>query len=103
MLKIISFSLILTTTTYVHASQSQEEINQKMCGSTEYRFDSFSKECIYCAHGLKYDDNLKCIGTPDVLGKCYADHHYHAATQECMFCALGYNFNETSRKCGKEK
>ena len=103
MLKAISFFLIVTTMIDAHASQSREEINLEKCGSTEYRFDSSSKECVYCAQGLQYDDNLKCVGIPDVLGKCYGDHHYHAATQECMFCAVGYHFNETSRLCEGKK
>ena len=91
------------TITAVGAQESllQEELSLFMCGEASYRFDGSSKECVYCAHGLHYDGDQKCVGTPDLLGKCKAGHHYHAATQECMFCAQGFAFNQTSRGCEK--
>ena len=107
MLKFIAVFLMLPTVVWGQNAQSQESINLQMCGAKQYRFNEFSKECIYCAHGFKYDANLKCVGTPDVLGKCYGGysepHHYHAATNECMFCANGYVFSETSRVCEQKK
>jgi hypothetical protein len=99
MLKYTIPFLMIITAVCAQKNVSQDEINLRMCGEANYSFDESSKECVYCAHGLKYNEKQKCVGTPDVLGKCYGDHHYHAATQECMFCALGYTFNETSRQC----
>ena len=101
MLKYLAILLVMVAP--IWAQNNQEKINLDLCGSSDYRFDQASHECIYCAHGLHYDKDLKCVGTPDVLGKCYGDHHYHAATEECMFCAKGYGFNETSRTCENGK
>ncbi len=103
MLKFTLFFLVMITAAYAQKGVSPSEVNLQMCGEANYRFDDRSKECIYCAHGLKYDKNQKCVGIPDVLGKCFANHYYQAKTQECTFCALGNIFNKTSRKCEKEK
>ena len=78
---------------------SQDEVNRKKCGKPNFHFNPNLKNCSYCAHGLEYDNTHTCVGTPDVIGKCFGEHHYHALTQECHFCSLGYTFNETSRLC----
>lgn len=103
MLKFIIPLFMTMTIAWAQEKSVSEELNLLMCGESEYRFDETSKECIYCAHGLQYDKTQKCIGIPDVLGKCNSNHHYHAATQECMFCAQSYMFNEVSRKCEMKK
>lgn len=95
--------IAMMSTAWAQGNQPPEKVNLDMCGSSDYRFDLASKECVYCAHGLHYTEDLKCIGTPNVLGKCYGGHHYHAATEECMFCAKGYGFNEKSRRCEVKK
>ena len=78
----------------------EEEMSLDMCRSLDHRFDSAVSECVYCAQGLHYDqDKSQCVGTPDVLGKCFGNDHYHAKTQECMYCALGYSFHEDIREC----
>lgn len=78
--------------------------NNAPCRLENHRFDPESFTCIYCAHGLTYDrETLQCKGTPDVIGKCFGEDHYHARTQECMYCAKGYHFKESSRKCEKER
>lgn len=70
------------------------------CRLKTHRFNAQLNECIYCAQGLKYDDDtLKCLGISDTIGKCVGDDHYHAATQECMYCATGYTFNNQLRIC----
>lgn len=74
------------------------------CRLGDHRFAPQSFTCIYCAHGLTYDPTtLQCKGTPNVIGKCFGEDHYHARTQECMYCAKGYHFNESSRKCEKDR
>lgn len=98
----IVFLIIATpvvTPVAAQKGQSQDELNSRMCGGANFQFDSRLNRCSYCAHGLEYDANQKCRGIPDVIGKCFGDHHYHAATQECHFCAFGHAFNETSRQC----
>jgi len=78
----------------------EEEMSIALCSSVEHRFDPQANACVYCAHGLHYAPHTsQCIGTPDVLGKCYGEHHYHAKTQECMYCAEGYLFHEDIREC----
>ena len=78
----------------------EEEMSLEMCGSLGRRYDVGSNACIYCAHGFTYDPKKsKCTGIPDVLGKCFGEHHYHAKTQECMYCAKGYKFNEDFKEC----
>ncbi|MBS0271817.1 MAG: hypothetical protein JSR85_04140 [Proteobacteria bacterium] len=103
MLKFIIPFFMTMSVAWGQENTAQEKLNLLMCDASEYRFDEVTLECIYCAHGLQYDDKQKCVGTPNVLGKCNANHHYHAATQECMFCAQGYAFNEISRSCEKKK
>lgn len=99
MLRFTTLFLIFTTVAWAQGTRSQEAASLKMCGESKARFDQALNECIYCANGFKYNDALKCVGTPDVLGKCIGNDHYHAATNECMFCATGYTFNEKSRTC----
>lgn len=78
----------------------EEEMSLEMCRSLDHRFESDSNECIYCAHGLSYNlETLQCVGTPDVIGKCFGDDHYHAKTQECMYCAQKYIFNDDIKGC----
>jgi hypothetical protein len=101
MLKFTISFLMMITAVCAQKGLSQDEINLRMCGEVNFNFNRELKNCSYCAHGLKYDQTRKCVGTPDVLGKCYGDHHYHAATQECMFCAKEATFDETSRTCEK--
>ncbi|OJW47566.1 MAG: hypothetical protein BGO67_04260 [Alphaproteobacteria bacterium 41-28] len=103
MLKFLFPFLMMVGSAYAHKCASPDELNLKMCGTPHKCFDEPSKECIYCAHGLHTNADGKCVGTPDVLGKCYGEDHYHAATQECMVCALKHAFNETSRKCELQK
>lgn len=78
----------------------EREMSLDLCRSLEHRFETTSHACVYCAHGLHYEGMPpQCIGTPDVIGKCYGDDHYHAQTQECMYCGKGYAFNEDIREC----
>ncbi len=93
--------LMMATSVSAQNRLSQEELNLQMCGESNFNFDSSLNKCSYCAHGLKYNQNNTCVGTPDVIGKCFGEDHYHAATQECHKCALGSAFNETSRQCEK--
>ncbi len=108
MLKYAAILLSMTSIAWAEADkQTQEqseqfdlEMNLEMCRSMEHRFDPATNQCVYCAHGLQYVKELSvCKGTPDAIGKCYGDDHYHAATQECMYCAKGYTFNEDIRAC----
>ena len=78
----------------------EKEMSLDMCRSIDHRFDSDSHECVYCFDGFHYDLNTStCMGTPDVLGKCFGEDHYHANTKECMYCAKDYVFNEDIREC----
>lgn len=85
----------------IDAEQNYEkEMSLDMCRSLNHRFDSDSHACVYCAHGLHYDlESLKCMGTPDVIGKCFGEDHYHASTKECMYCGKEYIFDEDIREC----
>jgi len=100
MIKFATLFLMMTAPAWAQYSPSDELRNMTMCGTKNHRFDPATNACIYCAQGLHSNKELKCEGTPDVLGKCYGSHHYHAATQECMFCAKGFSFDEKSRQCG---
>lgn len=80
-----------------------EFLSFDMCQSPDHRFDEVSKECIYCAHGTKYNPgSVQCEGMLSWLGKCFGEDHYHAATKECMYCAEGYAFSEETRQCEAE-
>lgn len=95
------FILFITAVT---AEELQHEGSLEMCRSLNHRFDTSLDECIYCAHGLTFDsEKSQCVGTPDVIGKCYGEDHYHAATQECMYCAKGHDFDEGMRICIPKK
>ena len=73
----------------------EEDMIMTLCHSADHRFDSLANSCVYCAQGFQYDRNSsRCIGTPNILGKCYGEDHYRAKTQECVYCVSGYVFNE---------
>lgn len=83
--------------------ESQKEANKSyeddmimtLCRSAEHRFDSQSNSCVYCAQRFRYDSSAnRCVGTPNILGKCYGEDHYRAKKQECVYCVNGYVFNE---------
>ena len=79
-----------------------EEMSLVMCHSANHRFVSLSNACVYCAQGLHYDrSKSQCLGTLNLLGKCYGEDHYHAKTRECTYCASGFVFNEDAdiREC----
>ena len=104
MLKFASVFLMMSTTLGAIGVQASERVNLKMCGRLDHRYDELSHECIYCAHGFLFDNKTaKCQGTPDVIGKCNANDHYHASTNECMYCVEGYVFDEKLRGCQKKK
>lgn len=79
----------------------EEIVNSEMCRAHNHHFDEATKECIYCAHHLKYNKKtLKCEGNNlSPLGKCIGTDHFHAASMECMYCAKGFEFDESLRKC----
>ena len=105
MLKFIPFLMILfvMNTTIAGAksvSELQAEVNLDMCRSTEHQFSFDLANCTYCAQGLHLNEaTSKCDGSLNVIGKCYGDDHFHAATQQCMYCAKGYVFNEEIKSC----
>ena len=104
MLKFATVFLIMTTALWAQDAQTPEQVTLKMCGRLDHRYDELSHECIYCAHGFLFDNKTAtCKGTPDVIGKCNANDHYHAATNECMYCVVGYVFDEKLRGYQKKK
>lgn len=107
LLNLICIALILGTfakaesTPSIEAEQYYEkEMSLDMCRSLDHRFDPDSHACVYCAHGFHYDlESSQCVGTPDVIGKCFGKDHYHATTEECMYCGKDYVFHEDIREC----
>jgi len=100
MLKFITVFCLLMGTACAQNDVSREFMALEMCQSSEHRYDEATQECIYCAHGLQYDQSgQECEGKLNWLGKCYGEDHYHAATRECMYCAIEHEFNEETRRC----
>lgn len=101
-LKIAIVVLMLSTIVKAENGSSKEadkayedDMLMSLCRSPEHRFDDRLNSCVYCAQGFRYDrSSARCMGTPNILGKCYGEDHYRAKTQECVYCVNGYVFNE---------
>lgn len=104
-MKFLTLSItLISLSTHLYAmgenGEPEELINQSMCREHDHHFDLATKECIYCAQHLRFNQKTKeCEGNLNPLGKCYGNDHFHAETLECMYCAKDYEFNEDTRKC----